>query len=625
MPPIEFGLASSTHRARMASHEIESIFRQADELSVFHRALLFSLIVSSGLSFGATNAVGQTRLRRPQAITVVGDTAFIANRESGSVSRLNIPRRSITAETDVGAKLADIISCPDNVHLLAIDEAKAELVVLRHRQQRLEIVTRIETPPYPVTVSISPDGKRCAVASLWPRQLTLFTVASLFDPQDTPCAQTIDLQIAPRTQCWLSNERLIVADSFGGRMTVIDAGSALPCGRLVIEGHNIRGLALNADRTHLFMTHQVLNGQEATTRSRVFWGDVMGNLLRSIAVAHIEELCDHTASTKVPEKRIAHWMFHPLGEPSNAAGDPGAVLVNQYGQTAVLLSGTNEVALRSGDFKVFTRKPVGRRPVTGALTPCGEMVVIANYFDDSISLVSLTDKTVMDTISLGKQPELTLAQQGEALFYDAHLSLDKWYSCHSCHTDGHTTGLVNDNFSDGTYGAPKRILSLLGASQTAPWAWNGSQTNLSDQVSKSIEITMQGQADATTRQQAAEAIAAYLDTLAPPPSVAALRGSLDAAAIDRGRAIFRSVGCQDCHQPDFYTARETYDIGSSDDDGVHAFNPPSLLGLSQRSSLLHDASAANVHEVFASTDHGALTESLDVQAVQDLVAFLGSL
>ena len=40
---------------------------------------------------------------------------------------------------------------------------------------------------------------------------------------------------------------------------------------------------------------------------------------------------------------------------------------------------------------------------------------------------------------------------------------DDWYSCHSCHTDGHTTGEIGGNtLGDGHYGAPKRIMTLLG-------------------------------------------------------------------------------------------------------------------------------------------------------------------
>lgn len=589
-------------------------------LIVIRIAFIIVFIISTFASVGA-----EPRLRRPNAVTVIGDTAFVANRESGSLSVVNIPRQSVSAEFDIGQQLADIVACPDNRHLLAVDEGAARLLVLQLDDGDIKVKSHVGVPPYPVTISLSPDGKQCAVASLWPRQVTLFDTEPLLD--DSPAARRIvDLKIAPRTQCWLNKDRLAVADSFGGVLTIIDTKEALPKARLKLEGHNIRGLALNGDRTHLFVTHQILNAQEPTERQRVFWGDVMGNLLRTIALTHIDELCDSsTLGNEVPEHRIAHWMFHPLGEPSNAAGDPGVVLVNERGQTAVLLSGTNEVAMRAGDHKVFTRRTVGRRPVAGALTNDGDAAVVANYFDDSVSFISLTDKSVDKTISLGEQPPLTLEQIGEVAFFNAHLSLDNWYSCHSCHTDGHTNGQLNDNFGDDSYGAPKRILSLLGVSHTAPWAWNGSQERLRDQVSKSIKITMQGQATDEQREQVATAITAYLDTLKPPPPTNRLRGVLDAASVERGKHTFHAVGCTECHVPDQYTIDDTFAMGIVEDHGPAKFNPPSLVGLSQREFLLHNASARSVTEVFQTTNHGKLTESLNDQEIEDLKTFLSSL
>ena len=96
------------------------------------------------------------------------------------------------------------------------------------------------------------------------------------------------------------------------------------------------------------------------------------------------------------------------------------------------------------------------------------------------------------TISLGPRPEPTAADRGERLFYSAKLSHDGWMSCHSCHTDGHTNSLLSDTLGDGSYGAPKRVPSLLGVAATGPWTWTGSIARLEDQVRKSIATTMHG-------------------------------------------------------------------------------------------------------------------------------------
>ena len=576
-------------------------------------------------------------LRRPAALAAVGNWIYTANREAGTVSVLNIENQTVVAERKVGRRLSDMVACPDNQHLIALDEATGQLLVLRHAGENIQVEQRQAVPPYPVTVGISPDGGWCSVASLWPRQLTLIRLDHLLNASsaddswaksNSNKSKTLDLEFAPRNQCWLDEQRLIVADSFGGRLAIVDAQGGRQLGQLEIEGHNIRGLALNVDKTELFIAHQLLNSQSATTRSRVFWGDVMGNVLRSVTVKHLNELLDDAeqhGATQQGTRQIAHWMFYPLGEPSNAAGDPGPILVNDQGKTLVLISGTGEVAVRPGDRHVFSRQTVGRRPIAATLTSDQDIAVVANYFDDSVALISLATREIFGTISLGALPELTLAQQGEVIFYDADLSLDKWYSCHSCHTDGHANGLLNDNLGDGSYGAPKRILSLLGVGTTGPWAWNGSQTELHDQIGKSIRVTMQGQRTDKQLDSDKIALAAYLHTLKPPPAIAKLRGALAAQAVRRGRAVFETIGCVDCHQPNDYTTADAYDVGLVDEAGRANFNPPSLLGLSQRETFFHDGRANDLRDVLESSKHGELCKSLDERRLADLTAFLNSL
>src|SRR5690606_13584608 len=106
--------------------------------------------------------------------------------------------------------------------------------------------------------------------------------------------------------------------------------------------------------------------------------------------------------------------------------------------------------------------------------------------DNAVDVVDVERRAHQGRISLGPRPEPSWEERGEALFYDGRLSMDGWMSCNSCHTDGHTTGLRNDNLGDDTFGAPKRILSLLGARNTEPYAWNGNSWSLALQMQKSV-------------------------------------------------------------------------------------------------------------------------------------------
>jgi len=195
-------------------------------------------------------------------------------------------------------------------------------------------------------------------------------------------------------------------------------------------------------------------------------------------------------------------------------------------------------------------------------------------------------------------------------------------SCHSCHTDGHTNGLVNDNFSDKSFGAAKQVLSLLGRKDTEPFAWNASSASLTDQIRKSIVNTMQGANPPKTED--VDAIAAFIESLGPPPSIDVVRGTSNPKSIQRGAAIFAQQNCARCHAPPVYTTPATYDVGLEDKQGNREFNPPSLIGVGQRGPYFHDNRAASLADVFHTYSH-QLKHELSESDLSDLLAFLRSL
>ena len=217
-----------------------------------------------------------------------------------------------------------------------------------------------------------------------------------------------------------------------------------------------------------------------------------------------------------------------------------------------------------------------------AASPDGKFLYVADSLDDTISVVATATGQRPATIELGPRPEPTAADRGERLYYSAKLSHDGWMSCHSCHTDGHTNGLLSDTLGDGSYGAAKRVPSLLGVAATGPWTWTGSMARLEDQVRKSIATTMHG--PKPTDAQVAD-LTAYLNTLAPP-SPRLWDTGRDKTAVERGRAVFQSRKCDACHVPPEYTSPARYDVGLADEVGNHEFNPPSLRGVSRRDALL---------------------------------------
>jgi YVTN family beta-propeller protein len=264
---------------------------------------------------------------------------------------------------------------------------------------------------------------------------------------------------------------------------------------------------------------------------------------------------------------------------------------------------------------------VGRRPTAVALSPDGRRAYVVSTHDDSVSVLDLKELKVSAQIALGAQVKPNVADRGELLFYDARLSHDGWFSCHSCHTDGHSNGLLADTLGDGSHGTPKRVLTLLGVKDSGPWAWNGSMRELDAQVRKSVATTMQG-VKLTAGQE--DELAAYLKTLIPAPPLGRLGQKVDEAVIRRGHEVFERHGCGSCHVPPTYSSPRTYDVGSGADASNKSFNPPSLRGVSQAGPFFHDGRAATLEEVFTQHRHQLKTE-LAKENLVALLAFLESL
>ncbi len=358
------------------------------------------------------------------------------------------------------------------------------------------------------------------------------------------------------------------------------------------------------------MAHQVLNSHTETLQRNVFWGAVITNVVRALPIEAV-------ASAATDPLPVAGTQT--IGGLGAGAGDPAGVASTAAGDTIVALSGVHEVALRRAGQFGWQRERVGRRPTALTLSADGSRAFIANTFGDSVSIVALDELRLERTISLGPRPALIAAERGEQLFYDARLSYDGWYSCHSCHTDGHTNGLLSDNFGDGSTGAPKRVLSLLGTADTGPWAWNGQVAKLEDQIHGSLERTMRS---TKASPETAAALTAFVRTLPPPPQPKL--SAAEAAFAARGALVFEAAGCATCHQPPAYTSAGSYDVGLSDELGNDRFNPPSLRGVRWRSALFHDNRAASLEDVVRRFRHGQSSALSDEEATA-LLAFLRSL
>ncbi|MFO0950967.1 MAG: cytochrome c peroxidase [Isosphaeraceae bacterium] len=176
----------------------------------------------------------------------------------------------------------------------------------------------------------------------------------------------------------------------------------------------------------------------------------------------------------------------------NGAGDPSALALDSGGGVVVGLAGVGEVALSTSPTGQLRRVGAGIRPSAVAVAPGDRVAYSADAADDAVWSIQLPSGRRRQKILLGPRPEPDAVERGEQLFHSARLAHDHWLSCQSCHTDGQTNGLLADTLGDGSFGAPKMVISLLGVGETGPWAWDGTVDRLEVQVRKSVEATMQG-------------------------------------------------------------------------------------------------------------------------------------
>lgn len=565
------------------------------------------LIAAVGQAMGAETVTTANSLMRPVALVFddANSRLLVANSRSGTVSIIDAEALEVVDEQPICARIADFVALPSGKAWLALDSEANRLLLVNERDGRFHVAADVALPQSPARVVVNDNGSLACVSCVWPHSVTLVAVSA--DESQLEARKTVGLSFPPREVLLFDDDRrLLAAGAFRGELAVVNLELQWVESVREIRGHNIRGLALSSDASNVYVTHQQLHRLAQADFDDVHWGNLLTNGMRVIPV---EALLDPDADLNEAGR------LRSIGMVSDAAGDPGRILEAPH-RTIVALAGVSEVAVGHPETG-FDRLDVGLLPGALAVDAGRQRLFVANALDDTISIIDLRLGVREGTIPLGPVPKLTASERGERLFFNARLSHDRWMSCNTCHSGGHTVDLSVDTLGDGDYGASKRIPSLLGVGDTAPYAWNGSLATLEQQIQKSVTTTMQGR---ELPDDEVAALAAFLRTLQPPPAAE----HPDTAAIVRGREFFEKSRCTRCHTPPVYTSEGTYDVALSDERNRSDFNPPSLRGVSQRTRFFHDGRAESLESVFRIYQH-QLDKPVTDEQLTDLIAFLRSL
>lgn len=580
----------------------------------FKKLTIQTAIFSQLIALGCLTCHAQTLEPVSIALSKSGTFMLVANKHEGSLAIVDLTQEQpdIDDKLAIGTKPVFVRRISDDDQFLVVDfeSHQLNLVQLKEETRKLEKIDRVETCRYPHRFAMNSNGQQCVVAGLWSRRLSLVSI----DGSTLVKLGDLDLPFAPGPLRWLNDSSLVVADAFSDRISLISVSED----QLELEkvwrrkGHRVGGLVVHND--NLVVSDIRLNELARSVKSDIHWGTMLSNEMHGITLESLENKSERLKRAFMPR---------PFGGPDDGKGDPTAIINTRSGLLLTLLQGVNQLAIGDEQSDGFSYLNVGTKPTDIVVDEESNVAYVCNSLDDSIATIDLESESVTKTIKLAADKE-RVDRTGERLFFDASLSLESWMSCHSCHVDGHTSSLLNDNLSDGSFGAPKRILSLLGHGENLPLAWNGSIPSLETQIKKSVKTTMRG---ANLKADEVESLVEYVKSLPAPPSLAEARGLLDTSLIEKGEKIFEKANCGQCHTPPTFTNDETVSVGSSDAMKNQHFNPPSLIGVSQRDRFFHDGRAGSLHEVLVEFSHPQIDEKIELKEneIELLIEYLKSL
>ena len=585
--------------------------------------LRYLLLSSAALSFCAALAPAGTAVRAevdrsPYAVALLpdGKRAVTANATSDSVSLVDLDSGRVLAEMPAGKRPMD--AAVSGTRVVVTNWLSDSVTVYRLAGSQLIAESATEIGDEPRGVVLSKDGRTAYIVLQGEDSVIAIDLQSRrILKRETVGAEPWYVALTP------DGQRLAVGNARGRTVSILDAGTLKTLYEVNLRGHNIRRLAVSPDGEWAYVPNISERGF-STTRANIDMGWVIGNRLNRVSLKE-----------KGPREAIT------LDKRGNAVGDVDGVALTPDGLTiAATAAGTHELLLMRNPLPFvayggpgdhiepqlltepgrFRRIPLGGRPLDVEITPDGKRAVTANYLLNAVQVVDL-DSGAVRSIDLGGPKSQSIARKGEAIFYDAQKSFNQWYSCASCHVEGHTNGSLFDTFNDGSYETPKKTLSLRGIARTGPWTWHGARPELRELIRDSMTKSMQGPEPAA---EDLDALSEFVKTLDFTPPV-----KQNPESVKRGEALFNAKGCNSCHAAPDYTSAAIYKVGLESERDVHqGFNPPPLRGVGKRAPYLHDGSARSLNEVLT-THHrpSKLTNKPDFtpQELADVVTFLKSL
>jgi hypothetical protein len=363
----------------------------------------------------------------------------------------------------------------------------------------------------------------------------------------------------------ISQNALTVVGPLGATRDVTFTGAPLPVDAVMVDGG-----------TRLVVAHAGLKDPKAARPFVVFdgEGDAVGNVTApGFGAMSSLSVIDVPPPPAQPGE----------GEDDVVASDPGCTFAQSLSLDVPAVAVGAIPTLPRG-IVVQTRQP-------------STLVIIDDISNNQPRTVSFDDGTTLDT--------------GYELF---HRDSGGGIACASCHPEGAEDGTVW-RFSDTGARRTQSLEADLRA--TAPFHWDGKLASVGSIMSQVFVDRMGGIHQSPGRLAA---LRDWLFALAPP---APMRDAAD-PAVERGRALFESTGCTDCHNGEHFTNNRMANVGTGE-----ALQVPSLVGIGYRAPFMHTGCAKTLADRFdpscgGGESHGRI-RALASEDLSDMVAYLESL
>ena len=590
--------------------------------------------------------------KRSSAIAIAGDTAWVANRDNGTVSRVDLATGSLVDETPVGATPSAI----------AVDANGTAWVALLGDDGLAEV-----SPTGGVQVHALAHGSR-------PCGLLADNGTLVVSESGTGDLVTLDSRVVETGRVGLAPGICGLARAPDGRLLASELRGTESGARVhVYDGATTGRLTLAVDDTTVdaedrargvpgFLGAPAVDpsGTRAwipATQANIERGNYRDgqDLTHETSVRAVLPQLDLDGDTELAGRRLD---FNDRAQPMAAVTSP----LGDY--VYVALMGSNEVAIVDAYSRaVVGGIPTGAAPRELALTPDGSQLLVHAWLDRTLEIYDVSgvaDGTFaapqLHAVPLvGSEALSAPVLEGKRIFHDAsdlRMSQDGYLSCASCHLDGAHDGLTWD-FTERGEGL-RNTTDLRGRAGLAhgPVHWTANFDEIQD-FENDIRGGFGGAgflADAdfhagTTSDPLGDpkaglspeldALAAYVSSLDSFPASPHRNpdGSMTAAAL-RGEALFLTQGCDRCHAGAAMTdsGADLHDVGTlTAASGQRRSGPltgldtPTLRGLWDGGPWLHDGSAPAVSTVLVDanpSDQHGVTSPLTAGELADLEAYL---